>query len=38
MSILCLANPRLASCLVKLVTLKERVLGENPSFANHVGH
>jgi hypothetical protein len=35
MSILCFANPRLALRLVKLMTLKECVLGKNLSFTNH---
>jgi hypothetical protein len=33
-----LANLGLALRLVKLVTLKEHLSGENPSFTNHAGH
>jgi hypothetical protein len=31
-------NIGLALCSVKLVTLKEQIVGEIPSFTNHAGH
>jgi hypothetical protein len=31
-------NLGLALCSVKLVTLKEQIVGEIPSFTNHAGH
>ena len=34
----CFANLGVALCSVKLVTLKEQMSGEFPSFTNHAGH